>query len=86
MQLIAYIDIRFGDPVSALYMTNTSLAYGTMLGRIVYYNFVNKTETLINEFSEECIRGIFLEHYEYDECLYCTIGDLKCLVIENPSS
>lgn len=60
MSLEAFIDIRFGDPVLALTLNAEGLAYGTALGRILYFNFLAREENVISEFSEEYIRGAYL--------------------------
>lgn len=79
MSLEAFIDIRFADPVLCLALTTDALAYGTALGRILYYNLNGKEEVTISEFSEECIRGIHLA----ENTLYAAVGDLKGLTIRN---
>jgi hypothetical protein len=79
MSLEAFIDIRFADPVLSLTLTPDALAYGTALGRILYFNFNTKEEVTISEFSEECIRGIHLT----EASLYVAVGDLKGLVVQN---
>lgn len=81
MSLECFIDIRFGDPVFALTMNSTSLAYGSALGRILYYNFITSEENTVSEFSEEHIRGVFLNE---DNVLFACIGDLKGIIIINP--
>lgn len=78
MSLEAYIDIRFGDPVLSLDMNYEGLVYGSMMGRILYYHFYSHNEVVINEFSDECVRGLWIS---YDNSIYAAIGDLKCLII-----
>lgn len=80
MSLEAYIDIRFGDPVLSLDMNYEGLVYGSMMGRILYYHFYSNNEVVINEFSDECVRGLWIS---YDNSIYAAIGDLKCLVISD---
>lgn len=83
MSLEAYIDIRFGDPVLSLDMNYEGLVYGSMMGRILYYHFYSHNEVVINEFSDECIRGLWLT---YDNSIYAAIGDLKCLIITDANT
>ena len=57
MSLEAFIDIRFGDPVVSLSLNSDGLVYGSMMGRILYYNFSTREERVINELSDEFISG-----------------------------
>jgi hypothetical protein len=83
MSLEAFIDIRFGDPVISLSLNAQGLVYGSMMGRILYYQFKTHEERVINELSDEFISGAYLSH---DNVLYACIGDLKSLVITNPDA
>ena len=83
MSLEAFIDIRFGDPVVSLSLNSDGLVYGSMMGRILYYNFSTREERVINELSDEFISGAWLSH---DNTLYAVIGDLKALIISNPDA
>ncbi|CAG9321801.1 unnamed protein product [Blepharisma stoltei] len=77
MALVSFIDIRFGDPVLCLSMSEQGIAYGSAFGRILYHNFWTGQEIVIAEFSEECIRGI---HVARDNIIYSAVGDLYNLV------
>lgn len=83
MSLEAYIDIRFCDPVVSLSLNYEGLVYGTMMGRLLYYNFYSKEERVINELSEEYIPGVWLS---YDNVLFAAIGDQKALIVVNPDA
>ena len=83
MSLEAFIDIRFGDPVFAMSMNTEGLAYGSALGRILYYSFDSREEVTVSEFSEEHIRGCYLSE---DNTLYVAIGDLKGMIVFNPEN
>ena len=57
MSLESFIDIRFGDPVISLSLNSEGLLYGSMMGRILYYQFSTTEERVINELSDEYISG-----------------------------
>ena len=50
--LVGFIDIRFADPVVSLSMTPDYLAYGTAMGRLLFYNIMTCREKVISETSE----------------------------------
>jgi hypothetical protein len=79
MSLKAFVDIRFGDPVTALSINSYAVAYGTTTGRLVHFNFEAQIEKVLDEISEEVIRGLWLTE---ENILYVTIGDLKCVIID----
>lgn len=81
MSLEAFIDIRFCDPVISLSLNSEGLVYGSMMGRLLYYNFLTRDERVINELSDEFISGAWLSN---DNILYACIGDLRALLIPNP--
>jgi len=83
MSLEAFVDIRFADPVLALSMRRSSLIYGTALGRILYYDLETRQEQVIAEFSEECIRGVFISS---ENVLYVAVGDHYCMALVNPEN
>jgi hypothetical protein len=83
MSLEAFIDIRLCDPVVALSLNSEGLVYGSMMGRLLYFNFSTKDERVINELSDEFISGAWLSR---DNVLYACIGDLRALVISNPDA
>ena len=65
MSLLAVLDIRFGDPITAIALNEKSLIHGSMMGRIVYYSFTHSKEYQINEISEELIRCVHTHIYIY---------------------
>ena len=83
MSLEYFIDIRFADPVLSLSMNSYGLLYGSAIGRILFYTFHSQQETVIAEFSEECIRGVFLSK---DNSLYIAVGDRYCIGMTSPTS
>ena len=83
MSLEAFIDIRFCDPVICLSLNSEGLVYGSMMGRLSYYNFSSRDEKTINELSDEFISGTYLTR---DNILYACVGDLRAVVISNPDA
>lgn len=81
MALEAFVDIRFGDPVVSLALTCQGLAYGTLVGRIIYHNFYSKTAYVIHELSDEYVPGVWLSH---NDTLFAAIGDQRVLVVDSP--
>ena len=56
--LYAFIDIRFGDPVTALAINEQHLLIGTTLGKISLFALKSKNQSLISESNTESITGI----------------------------
>ena len=56
--LYAFIDIRFGDPVTALAINEQNLLIGTTLGKISLFALKSKNQSLISESNTESITGI----------------------------
>lgn len=83
MSLEAFIDIRFCDPVISLTLNSEGLVYGSMMGRLLYYNFATRDERVISELSDEFISGAWLSR---DNILYACVGDLRAVVISNPDA
>jgi hypothetical protein len=79
--LLGFVDIRFADPVVSLSMTTDYLAYGTAMGRLLFYNIVTCREKVIAETSEEGIYGIWIN---YDANIFAAIGDLRAIIVLNP--
>lgn len=73
INFLSFIDIRFGDPITEISLSNKHLLIGTMLGRIIDYNFTNKEYYLVEETSTENITGINQEQ----NLIYISIGDEK---------
>ena len=80
MSLETFLDIRLGDPAISVSLNYNGLAFGTMMGRLVYYNFSTQQERVINELSEEYIPGVWLSS---DNTLYASIGDAKVLIVSS---
>lgn len=83
MSLDYFIDIRFADPVLSLSMTAYGLLYGSSIGRILFYTFHSQQETVLAEFSEECIRGVYISS---ENSLYIAVGDKYCIGMNSPTS
>lgn len=81
MSLEFFIDIRFADPVVALTLNLDAVVYGSMMGRVLHFNFETQTERVISERENECIRGAWLS---VDNCLYYAVGDLLGVKIQSP--
>ena len=69
-----FIDIRFGDPISALKLEcNNYVIAGTMLGRLSIYDLYKKKIYVLSELSSENISGI--SYNESEKSFYIGIGD-----------
>lgn len=68
------IPAEIGDPVSALFSDDEFVAIGTLMGRIWIYNIRRNTRKMIAGFSDEAIRGIYVQ----DGTVYATVGDQYC--------
>ena len=79
LKLIAYIDIRFGEPITCINITNNNLIIGTIFGRVVSYDFKASNYYLINDTNTENITGI----YEDISKLYIVVGDEKIVEYDN---
>ena len=79
--LVALLNTRFGDPITALDMNDQALVYGTALGKISFYSFESKTLTDLIESSEEPVRGIRIIG---DLTIYAAIGDLYIIIFRAP--
>lgn len=80
MSLIAFVDINFADPVLALDLNSQGLAYGTALGRLVYFDFETNETLLLSERSEEPIRGVSIDELGV---IYVAVGDLKGMILSS---
>ena len=56
--LIAFIETRFGDPITSMSMNENYLIIGTMLGNITLYSHKTKNQIILAETSSENINGI----------------------------
>ena len=77
MALVEFLDIRLGDPVSALVVKEGAVAYGTYVGRICYFHLARKVEKVLAEYSPEAVRGLYITS---DFTLYATVGDRHGLI------
>lgn len=68
------VSTDFGDPVSALFMTEEYVVCGTLLGRIWLYKINDNCRVLLAGFSDDAIRGVYIE----DGFVFATIGDQFC--------
>mmetsp|Transcript_7044 Transcript_7044/g.9618 ORF Transcript_7044/g.9618 Transcript_7044/m.9618 type:complete len:198 (+) Transcript_7044:105-698(+) len=59
-----------GDPVSCIHANEFGVMAGTMLGKVWLYNFDTKQTELLTAFSDEGIRGLYLES-EYGHATIC---------------
>jgi len=59
MSFLKLIEIRFADPITAIEFNDKAFLCGSIMGRIVYYNFLEDKEIQITEISEELIREVY---------------------------
>ena len=62
-------------------MTPDYLAYGTAMGRLLFYNIMTCREKVISETSEEGIYGLWVN---YDSNIFAAVGDYKAVIVLNP--
>ena len=56
--LYILIEINFGDPISAMLLTQDHLVIGTMFGQIILFTFQTKHITILSEFNQENVSNI----------------------------
>ena len=78
MSIAGFLDFRFGDPITCLSLNNESLAYGTIMGRILFYNIRTGLEKALAEASEEGVFGIWVDT---DNSVYSAVGDVRVNVV-----
>lgn len=66
-----------GDPTSVLFIDDSYVVSGTFMGKIWVYDVGNDTRCLYAGFSDDAVRGLFIQ----DKTLYATIGDQYCKVV-----
>lgn len=71
--LLTLIPIHFADPISAIYLTQEYLMFGTMMGSITLYDFQNNKSLLLNELNSEYISDISFN--EEQNAFIVSIGD-----------
>lgn len=74
--LYDYIELRYSDPINSLSLSNTKVFFGTMMGRLVYYNLNKKKLKIFSDLCNEAIMGTSID--EKNENLYSLIGD-ECI-------
>lgn len=82
MGLDDFLDIRLGDPISALSLSSFGLALGTFIGRLTFYDFSTRSEKVLAEHSSEAIRGLYLGPHG---SLYVAVGDRHGAVVPDIS-
>ena len=80
MVLEDFIDIRLGDPISAMHLGAFGLALGTFIGRLTYYDLATRIEKVIYEYSLEAVRGLYLGPHG---TLYVAVGDRHGVVVSD---
>ena len=71
------IEINFGDPISAMLLTQDHLIIGTMFGQIILFTFQTKNISILSEFNQENISNI--SYNSDDNIINISIGDEKIL-------
>lgn len=61
-----------GDPVSCVFVNDFGCMAGTMLGKVMFYNFKDGEAEILAAFSDEGVRGLYLDQ----EMCYSTLMDL----------
>ena len=82
MVLDDFIDIRLGDPISAMCLGPFGLALGTFIGRLTYYDFGTRSEKVLYEHSIEGIRGLYLGP---QGTMYVAVGDRHGVIVTDLS-
>ena len=71
--LATLIEIRFGDPVTALSISDSFVLIGSMMGRITICNIFDGKTTVIADINSENITSV--SYNEYEERFNVAIGD-----------
>ncbi len=73
--LIKHLDIRFGVPisVSALYLQDTNIIFGTMMGNITLYSLTKNKVYILSELSSENI--VEISYSPKEKIINVAIGD-----------
>jgi hypothetical protein len=66
-----------GDPATIVFIDDSFVVAGTIMGKIWVYNIADDTRCLYVGFSDDAVRGVYVE----DGALYATIGDQYCKVL-----
>lgn len=62
---------EIGDPLSCIYLDDLGCMAGSCFGKVWLYNFEERSQETLAEFSEDGVRGLFLD----GESAYATIGE-----------
>jgi hypothetical protein len=66
-----------GDPATIVFIDDSFIVAGTLMGKIWVYNIKDDTRCLYVGYSDDAVRGVYVE----DGALYATIGDQYCKVL-----
>ena len=75
--LIKLLEIRFGDPISALYLQDTNVIFGTMMGNITLYSITKNKVYTLSELSSENI--VDISYSPNEKIINVAIGDEKVI-------
>ena len=75
--LIKLLEIRFGDPISALYLQDTNVIFGTMMGKITLYSITKNKVYTLSELSSENI--VDISYSPNEKIINVAIGDEKVI-------
>ena len=75
--LIKLLDIRFGDPISALYLQDTNVIFGTMMGKITLYSITKNKVYILSELSSENI--VDISYSPKEKIINVAIGDKEII-------
>jgi hypothetical protein len=74
MKFLKLIETRFADPITALDLSLKYVCFGSAMGRIAFYDIMDKKELVLYDSQPELIRGI--SHTKNGQKIYISIGDL----------
>ena len=75
MRLIAFIECRLAEPITAVDVNNEYVAFGSISGYFGIFNIKSKTAKYSEKCEDELIRGVKL----YENHIYVLVGDEKIL-------
>lgn len=78
MSLAGFLDFRFGDPITSLSLNNDALVYGTIMGRILFYNIRTGLEKAL---AEACEAGVFGIWVDGDYSVYSAVGAVRVNIV-----
>lgn len=80
MRLITFIECRLAEPITAIDVNSTYIAFGSISGYFGLFNLKGKTAKYSDKCEDELIRGLKL----FGEHLYVLVGDEKILKVNVP--